>query len=105
MNWKIFHHQNPDKSGNKKETFGFKTSKPAPKAKELSEFRDGMLNIIKNVVMTNKTNDFQEKLKQDCKKMKQNDKVFVTADKTTNFYRPKPPTTTPVVFARYACIY
>ena len=26
-------------------------------------------------------------------------------DKTTNFCRPKPPTTTPVVFARYTCVY
>ena len=87
MNWKVFHSQNPDKSGAKKETFGFNTSKPAPKAKELNEFKDGMLNILKNAVTTNKTNDFQEKLKQDCKKMKQNDKVFVAADKTTNFYK------------------
>ena len=56
MNGKVFHHQNPDKSGARKETFGFKTSKPAPKAKELIEFRDGMLYIIKNCVTTNKTN-------------------------------------------------
>ena len=57
MNWKVFHSQNPDKSGAKKEKFGFNTSKPAPKAKELIEFRDGMLNIIKNCVTTKKTND------------------------------------------------
>ena len=47
MNWKVFHSQNPDKSGAKKEKFGFNTSKPAPKAKELIEFKEGMLNILK----------------------------------------------------------
>ena len=89
MRWKAFFYLNPDKSSSMKENFGLPTSKPAPKIEELDEFREGMLNLLKTTETTKKTNDFQEKLRHDYNKMKKEDKVFVAADKTANFYKVK----------------
>ena len=36
-------------NNNNKETFGFKTSKPAPSVAELKDFENDMYEIVKNV--------------------------------------------------------
>ena len=43
--------------------------------------------MLQTTKTTNKTNDFQEKLKHDYSKLKNDDKIYVAADKTTNFYK------------------
>ena len=70
-----------------KETFEFKSTNPAPSQPELKEFEDSLLELIKNVEFTNKTNNLQEKMKQDIKNMKSENKVFLPADKITNYYK------------------
>ena len=40
---------NPHKSGKKKETYGFKTAKIAPKVPELIEFERGLFELTKNI--------------------------------------------------------
>ena len=43
--------------------------------------------MIKNVEFRNTNNTFQEKLRNDIKELSQENKVFVSADKSTNIYK------------------
>ena len=63
------------------------STKPAPQNQDLQEFEDGMLNLLKSIKFNNKSNHFQQKLKNDKNTIKNEKKVFVPADKTTNFYK------------------
>ena len=56
--WKAFHFLNPKTYTDKKETFGFTSTKPAPILPELKEFEDEMLKLIKNVEFNSNTNEF-----------------------------------------------
>ena len=90
VKWRCFHFQNPTNS-NRKETFGFKTTSPPPSIFELKQFEQELYDIVKNIKFKRyKPNDLQHRMKEDIKKMKNNDKVFVSADKTSNFYRMSP---------------
>ena len=87
VRWKAFFYLNPKMFANEKEYFGFTSTRPAPIMPELKEFEDEMLNLIKNVEFNNNSNNFQEKLKEDIKLIKAESKVFVAADKSSNFYK------------------
>ena len=43
--------------------------------------------MIKNIEFRNANNTFQEKLRNDIKELSQENKVFVSADKSTNIYK------------------
>ena len=43
-----------------------------------------------NIEFRNTTNAFQKKLRSDIKSIKKETKVFIQADKTTNFYKLEP---------------
>ena len=86
IRWRVFHYLNPNKS-NKKETFGFTSTKPAPSHPDLKDFENGIADIIKNVKFKKETNEFQKKLKKDVLDIKSESKVFIAADKTNNYYK------------------
>ncbi|XP_072050354.1 uncharacterized protein [Amphiura filiformis] len=90
IRWRTFFFLNPDASSRRKETYGFPTTKPPPQVPELKEFEDGMLNIIQNVEFRNVNKPFQKQLSKDIKNIKEDEHLFVPADKTTNFYKVKP---------------
>ena len=90
MRWKAFFYLNPDSKQNDKETFGFKSTKPAPLIPELKEFEDGLLNIIQNINFRQTNDVFQKKLKEDITAIKNDNRVYVKADKTNNFYKITP---------------
>lgn len=90
IRWRCFHFLNPCNS-NRKETFGFKTTKPAPFIAELKDFQTELYNIVKNIKFKHPRLDaLQKKLKDDIEKIKNDDKVYVAADKTSNFYKLTP---------------
>ena len=89
IRWKVLHFLNPQKPS-KKETFGFNSTKPAPSVPELKEFENALAEIIKEVKFTKETNDFQNKIKKDCKDIKSESKIFAAADKTSNYYKTDP---------------
>ena len=70
-----------------KETFGFNTTNYPPPIKELEKFERKLLSIIENVHFKNHNSEFQNDLSQDLRKITRDEKLLVTADKTTNFYR------------------
>ena len=85
VRWRAFHILNPSRR-DAKETFGFNTAKPAPKLKELELFENNMIDLINNIQFHKKSNSLQEKLKEDRRKINRSSKVFIPADKTSNFY-------------------
>ena len=88
LRWDSFFFLNPDKRPNAKETYDFKSTKNAPKVKELGEFENQMYDLGKNIKFDNRcTNPFQQKLKKDKALIENEDKVFISADKTTNYFK------------------
>lgn len=67
IRWKAFFYLNPDIKADDKETYGFRSTKPAPTIPELREFEDGLLHIIQNIKFRDIKDEFQYKLNQDIK--------------------------------------
>ena len=86
MRWKAFHYLNTVTTADK-ETFGFKTKNCPPVVEEMKGFEEGMIRIIQNIVFKKTHSQFQQELKGDIASVKNDDRLFVKADKTTNFYK------------------
>ena len=67
-------------------TFGFKTPLTPPKSHLLNAFENDMYDIIKKVDFDPRLNDFQQKLKRDCRDINASQKLLIPADKSTNLY-------------------
>ena len=87
-----FFHPEAFKNSNKN-TYGFKTTAKAPKAKPdcpsfkpYKEFQTGMLDLISNVKFNKRSNEHLERMKRDVAKISKEQRVFVSADKTSNLY-------------------
>ena len=83
------HKDNAAKDNNEQNNFGFKPTKSPPAIPEMAIFESKMIRLIQEVHFTDKTNDFQQKLNQDIKKVKQNPDLIIQADKTSNYYNMK----------------
>ena len=75
-----------------KETYGFKSTKNPPPVEELKDFEDDMLKMIQSVKFKQVNNPFLKKLKEDTDHIKNEPKLLIAADKTTNFYKLEPST-------------
>ena len=69
-----------------KETHGFKSTATPTSNELLQPFEDDLYNMIKNVEFRKVKCNFQNKLQNDIKEIKESPDVLVSADKTTNFY-------------------
>ena len=72
-----------------KETYGFKSNRSVPQFDELKQlrgFEDDLIKLIENIKFKPVTSQFQQKLQDDCKKVKDSKDVIVSADKTSNLY-------------------
>jgi hypothetical protein len=87
LKWRSFHYLNPVPNRQHKETFGFNTTSPPPRVDELDELRDMLYDLVVKVEFKKHSNEFQEKLKEDIKNIAKESKMFIAADKTTNFYK------------------
>ena len=90
LRWIVLFHLNPSKSQDTKQYFGLKSNNRCEPIKELKEFEDKLHGIVKNVEFRNVSNSFQNKLRADINKIKNEPKVFMKADKTTNYYKVDP---------------
>ena len=86
LRWKAFFYLNPQAKHRERPTYGFKTAKTAPQVKELNDFENDLYNTIANVKFSEHRSGFQSKLAKDVKNIKNSDKIFLLADKTTNIY-------------------
>ena len=87
LRWRAFFFLNPDEGGEDKETFGFKSLRPAPSIDGLKEFEGKLIDLIQNVETKRVKNDVQDTLKKDAEKVRKDEKLYIGADKTTNFYK------------------
>ena len=87
MRFKIYFHDHPEKAGDTKDNFGFKTTRAPPQSPLLAPFESDLYELIRSIQFKPIRNQFQTKLKEDLKKMKQSDKIFVPADKSPNIYK------------------
>lgn len=92
MRWKAHFFLNPDTTSSTKETYGFKSTKNPPPVEELKDFEDDMLKMIQSVKFKQVNNPFLKKLKEDTDHIKNEPKLLIAADKTTNFYKLEPST-------------
>ena len=90
LRWRAFFHLNPAAKNNTTETFGFRSTKPAPHIHELTDFEKKIIDLIHNIKFKPYSNSFQTKLKTDIKQTKTCTNLLVKADKTTNYYKLKP---------------
>ncbi len=90
IRWKAyFFDKKPDEDGEQDRNFGFKTQKSPPPNTALTGFENDIYNLISNIKFKKVESEFQQKLKRDVKKIKDSDKIIVSADKSTNLYKMK----------------
>ena len=78
----------PSEPRERKETFGFNSTNPAPTGiTELKEFENKMYELTRDIKFKPHNNQFQTKLKEDTAKVKSDSKMYIAADKTTNYYK------------------
>lgn len=88
LRWKLFFITNPANS-DKKETFGFKSNNSVPQFNELDQlkgFEEDLLDLVENIKFRPIQDQFQRKVREDCKKIKDSKNVITPADKTSNLY-------------------
>ena len=90
MRWKAFFFLNPDTSNSSKETYGFKSTKNPPPIDELKPFEDDMVRLVQSTKFKKVNNPFLSKLKEDTERIKNETKLLIAADKSTNFYKLEP---------------
>ena len=92
MHWKAHFFLNPDTTSPSKETYGFKSTKNSSPIEELKDFEDDMLKMIQSVKFKQVNNPFLNRLKENTDHIKNEPKLLIAADKTTNFYKLEPST-------------
>ena len=90
MRWRAYHFLKPKKHKQKLETYGFKSRLQPEIIKELKPFEDRLLQLVRNIEFKPRSNDFQQRLREDIKESINHQDIIVKADKTSNFYRMEP---------------
>ena len=85
---------NPQENGRQKDTFGLKSQKPAPSVPELKGFEEGLYGLVAGIKYKEgkSKSSFQCKLNNELKDIRKEKRVFVAADKSSNFYKMTPET-------------
>ncbi|KAJ8043938.1 hypothetical protein HOLleu_11262 [Holothuria leucospilota] len=84
---RAWHFLHPDSQKEHKDAYGFKSRKPAQHIKELEVFENELDNLIAKAEWKTSNDKFQQKLPQDLRNIKQDKRLTVKADKTTNYYK------------------
>ena len=87
LSWRALFYLRPETKPTPKQTYGFKSIAPAPAVPELRDFEEGLIDLVRNVQFGRKPNHFQQKLKQDERKIKSESRPHIKADKSTNYYK------------------
>ena len=91
LRWKVFHFlRRTDSEDIVSNNFGFVSLKTPPKNPLLYGFENDMYDLIGSIQFKKVRNSFQFKLKEDLKAIKNENKVYVNADKTRNLYGIEP---------------
>ena len=72
LRWKSIFYLKPQSKSNSKETFGFKSTAPAPQVIELKNFENALVDMVKNIKFQYRPNTFQQKVNKDVKEIHRN---------------------------------
>ena len=88
MRWKAIF-SDIDDDDKQRKTYGLKTFKCPPQVKELANFENDLLDLVKKVEFDDNfaRSQFQKKLQEDIGKITKSKKTLTAADKTSNMYR------------------
>ena len=89
MRWRAHYFLHPPSLREKQETFGFNSKKSPPQTPELNKFESKMASLIQNIEFKAdfKPTEFQKNLSGHTDAISKDNKLYVPADKTTNFYK------------------
>ena len=96
MRWKAFFfekNENQDQDNDEEDDdkqnhkFGFKSRKCQPQIADMEKNQADLLDKVQNIKFRRVNGQFQNILKEYIKKIRNSDKAFIFADKTTNFYK------------------
>ena len=90
LRWRAFFFKNQDKSSKrKKPTYDFRSLRQAPACHELRKLEESLYDMARNVKPRKFHNSLQTKLTADKNSISNEERLFVAADKTSNFYKMK----------------
>ena len=87
MRFKAYFHDHPDKMCDAKDNYGFKTAKAPPQSAALAPFENDLFELARSIEFKPIRNPFQRQMKKDLLELRQSDKIYVPADKSTNIYK------------------
>ena len=89
MRWKAIRFNNETNKNEEQTTewYGLKSPYTPRQVKELIPFENDLVELIRNIKFRKVQNNFQKKLKDDIKTIKESNKTMTFADKTSNMYR------------------
>lgn len=89
LRWKaiFFNSRQGNEIEEEKETYGLRTTKCPTQVKELIQFETDLFQIAKDLKFRKPNNEFQNKMKEDTRRIKDSNKTLTPADKTSNMYR------------------
>ena len=85
LRWRVKKHNDPN-DWDQSEKFGFPSLKHPGAEQDLKQLELRLKALVRNVEFRNFTNQFQDKLKEDVRMIRNAPKLIIEADKTTNFY-------------------
>ena len=85
--WRGYFCLHPNEKSPNKETYGLKSTSPAPFVQEMKIFEEKLAKLITNVKFDRKPNHFQRMLKTEETRIKSETRVFVKGDKSNNYYK------------------
>ena len=68
-------------------SYGLKSGRSPPQVKDLIQFEDDLVRIIKALKFCKVKNNFQKMLREDMKQVQTSNKTLTPTDKTSNMYR------------------
>ena len=94
MRWDAHFELNPSEKGTRKDTFGIPSQRKAPSVPELKEFEKQLHNLVSNIQYKEsaKSTDFQRKIHKEIQEIRGDQRLFVPADKSSNYYKMAPAT-------------
>ena len=90
LRWKaIFFDTKDEREENEEvpQNFGLKSNKSPSQVRELIPFENDLFQLAKDIKFRRASNDFQKRMKNDVKKIRNSEKTLTPADKTSNMYR------------------
>ena len=93
MRWKahfFLKEDSNDETKQERESYGFKTRKCPPQCQEMENFEKDVMNIVKNLELRKIKDEFQDRLKEDVKKINASLNILFSQTKLAIFMNRTP---------------